>query len=68
VEKNRGQGVILRKRLEEIKWCGCIGKGVCPRKEKAQQSSTWSGEPEYAAKEGGSQKEVRKTFKILREV
>ena len=33
-----------------------------------QQGSTWSGELESAAKEGGSQKEVRRTFKILREV
>jgi len=29
---------------------------------------TRSGEPESAAREGGSQKEVRRTFKILREV
>ena len=33
-----------------------------------QQSSTRSGEPEHAAREGGSQKEVRRTFKMLREV
>ena len=33
-----------------------------------QQSSTWSGEPESAVREGGSQREVRRTFKILREV
>jgi len=38
------------------------------REAKAQQSSTWSGEPESAAKEGSSQKKVRRTFKILREV
>jgi len=35
---------------------------------KAQSSSAWSKEPESAAKEGGSQKEVRRTFKMLREV
>jgi len=54
-----------------------------PREAKAQQSGTWSGEPKGAAKEeesstpterksaareGGSRKEVRRTFKMLREV
>jgi len=39
-----------------------------PREAKAQQSSTWSGELKRAAREGGSRKEVRRTFKILREV
>jgi len=33
-----------------------------------QQSSTRSEEPEGTAREGGSQKEVRRTFKMLREV
>ena len=33
-----------------------------------QQSGAQSREPESAAKEGGSQREVRRTFKILREV
>jgi len=31
-------------------------------------SGTWSGEPESTAKEEGSQREVRRTFKMLREV
>jgi len=39
-----------------------------PREAKAQQSSARSGEPESAAREGGSQREVRRTFKMLREV
>ena len=39
-----------------------------PREAKAQQSSARSGEPECAAREGGSQQEVRRTFKMLREV
>jgi len=58
-------------------------KTVRPREAKAQQSGAWSGEPESAARgresgvpteskstarERGSRKEVRKTFKILREV
>jgi len=53
------------------------------REAKAQQSGAWSREPESAAKEressvpterkstareGGSQQEVRRTFKMLREV
>ena len=39
-----------------------------PKEAKAQQSGTRLGEPESAAKEGGSRKEVRRTFKMLREV
>jgi len=68
VEDNRGQGVISRRKLEEMKWCGCIGKVVWPRETKAQQSGTQSGEPESTAKEGGSQRDVRRMFKILKEV
>jgi len=58
-------------------------KAMQPREAKAQQSGAWSGELESVAKEressvpierksvakeGGSQKEVRRTFKMLREV
>jgi len=43
-------------------------KTAWPREAKAQQSSAWSGEPEGTAREGGSRKEVRRTFKMLREV
>ena len=54
-----------------------------PREAKAQQSGAWSGELESAAREGessvpterkstaregGSRKKVRRTFKMLREV
>ena len=39
-----------------------------PKEAKVQQSGAWSGELESAAREGGSQKEVRRTFKMLREV
>ena len=46
-------------REEKVAW---------PKEAKAQQSDIWSGELESAAREGGSQKEVRRTFKILREV
>jgi len=43
-------------------------KAARPREAKAQQSGTRSGEPESAAREEGSRKEVRRTFKMLREV
>jgi len=57
---------------KELSWCGCKGKtegkAARPREAKAQQSSTQSEELENAAREGGSQKEVRRTFNMLREV
>jgi len=43
-------------------------KTAWPREAKAQQSGARSGEPESAAREKGSRKEVRRTFKMLREV
>jgi len=43
-------------------------KAAQPREAKAQQSGVQSGEPEHPAREKGSQKEVRRTFKMLREV
>jgi len=68
VEGNRGQRVISKRKSEEIKWCGCIGEAVRPKEAKAQQGSVQLGEPESTAKEGDSQREVRRTFKMLREV
>ena len=66
------QGVIFRRKLEELKWCGCSKeerrKAVYLIEGKAQQSSTRTGALKGAAKERGSQREVRRTFKILREV
>jgi len=52
----------------ERKSAARVEKVVRPREAKAQQSGAWSGEPEHAAREGGSRKEVRRTFKMLREV
>ena len=62
-----------RKKVEggaptERKSAARVEKVARPRKAKAQQSGTRSGEPESAAREGGSRKEVRRTFKMLREV
>jgi len=42
-----------------------VERAAQPREAKAQQSSTWSGELESAARERGSQQEVRRTFKML---
>jgi len=41
---------------------------VQPREAKAQQGSTWSGELESTAKEEVKERDIRRTFKILREV
>jgi len=72
VEDNWGQGVIPFWKWKELSWCECKekteGKVAWPREAKAQQSGAWSGEPKSTAKEGGSRKEVRRTFKMLREV
>jgi len=68
VKDNREQRVISRRKLEEMKWCRCMGKVVQPKEAKAQQNSTWSGELESTAKKRGSQREVRRTFGMLRKV
>ena len=52
----------------ERKSAARVEKAAQPREAKAQQSGARSGEPESAAREGGSRKEVRRTFKMLREV
>jgi len=41
---------------------------VCPAQGKMQPGSIWSEPPKSTAKEKGKQREVRRTFKILREV
>ena len=59
VEENRGQGVIS----DRQKWCGCQKRKETEvahsKRRKAQQSGTWAGVPEGAAKEKGRQREVR---------
>jgi len=52
----------------ERKSAARVEKAAWPREAKAQQSSARSGELESVAREGGNQKEVRRTFKMLREV
>jgi len=57
-----------RRASTERKSAARVEKAARPREAKAQQSGARSGEPERAAREGGSRKEVRRTFKMLREV
>ena len=64
--------MIPFRKWKELSWCECKekteGRAARPREAKAQQSGTQSGEPESTAREGSSRKNVRRTFKILREV
>ena len=68
VEENRGQGVIS----ERQKWCGYQKRKKTEvarsEKGKTQQSGTQARALESAAKEEDRQREVRRTFKMLREV
>jgi len=68
IEENRRQGVILNRQ----KWCGCQKrkeiKAVCPIEGKVQQGSAWAVDPESTAKERSKQREIRRTFKMLREI
>jgi len=73
IAKDRGQGVVKEKEWEELKKCkGCAEKGkekaVYPIEGKVQPSSTWAKDPEGTAKEEDCQREVWRTFKILKEV
>jgi len=52
----------------ERKSAAKVERAARPKEAKAQQNSARSGELESAAREGGSRKEVRRTFKMLREV
>jgi len=72
VEDNLGQGVIPFWKWKELSWYGYKGKteekAVQPRETKAQQSGAWAGNLESAAKEEGNQREVRRTFGMLKKV
>ena len=64
-EDNIEQGVLKGRKLEEAEWCRCPKQkrkeeeAACPTKGKAQQGR---------AQAEGTAREVRRTFKILREV
>jgi len=73
-ENNRGQGVLRGRKLEEAKWCRCSKQKkrkevvVCFREEKVQQDSTQIEVPKNTAKEEDRQRDIRRTFKMLREI
>ena len=73
-EDNRGQGVLRGRKLEEAGWCGCSrqkkkgGEVVHPMERKAQWDNTQTKDPKGVARKEGEQREVRRTFKMLREV
>jgi len=73
-ENNREQGVLRGRKLEEAKWCGCSKQkkreevAARPREEKAQQGSIQTVVLNNAAKKEDRQRDVRRTFKMLREV
>ena len=73
-ENNRGQGVLRGRKLEEAEWYGCSKQKkrkevvVYPREEKAQQSGMRIVVLNGAAKKEDRQRDVRRTFKMLREI
>ena len=73
-ENNRGQGVLRGRKLEEAKWCRCSKQKkrkevvVCFREEKVQQDSTQIEVPKNTVKEEDRQRDIRRTFKMLREI
>jgi len=73
-KNNRGQGVLRGRKLEEAKWCRCSkrkkkkGVAVCSRERKVQQGSMQTEAPKGAVKEEDRQRDVRRIFKMLREV
>ena len=73
VAEDRGQGVVKGKEQEELKKYKEYakkekGKAVCPTEEKAQPSGTQTRNLESTAIERGCQREVQRTFKMLKKV
>ena len=73
-ENNRGQGVLRGRKLEEAKWCGCSKQkrreGIAARSKerKVQQDSAQTEVLKGIAKEEDRQRDIRRTFNMLREV
>jgi len=73
-ENNRGQGVLRGRKLEEAEWYGCSKQKrreevvAHPREEKIQQGGMWTVVLNGAAKKENRQRNVRRTFKMLREI
>jgi len=59
----RSEFEAMKRENDRQKWCGCQKRkeveAVHSKREKVQQSSTWAGILESAAKEEGRQREVR---------
>ena len=68
VEKNRGQEVISNRKRQCGYSKGEERKMACPKEGKAQQSSIQARALENIAKQESSQRKVRRTFQMLREV
>jgi len=73
-EDNKGQGVLKGRKLEEAEWCGCPKQrrkeeeAMCPTKGKAQQGGAQTEALKGAVEERDKQRDIRRTFKMLREV
>ena len=73
-EDNRGQEVLKGKKLEEAEWCGYPKQRrkekevVLPTKEKTQQGSMQTETLKDTAEERDKQRDIRRTFKMLKEV
>ena len=73
-ENNRGQGVLRGRKLEEAEWYRCSKQKkreevvARPREEKAQQGSMRTVVLNSTAKKEDKQRDIRRTFKMLREI
>ena len=71
--EDRGQGVVKGKEWKELKKCKGYAKKkkekvVHPTKKKVQPSDIQARDLEGTTKEGGCQREVQRTFKMLKEM
>jgi len=73
-ENNRGQGVLRGRKLEEAEWYRYSKQKkreevvARPREEKAQQGSMRTVVLNSTAKKEDKQRDIRRTFKMLREI
>jgi len=73
-ENNRGQGVLRGRKLEKAEWYRCSKQKkreevvARPREEKAQQGSMRTVVLNSTAKKEDKQRDIRRTFKMLREI
>ena len=73
-ENNRGQEVLRERKLEEAEWYGCSKQkkkkreAVHSTERKVQWNGIWTKVPKGVASGEDEQREVRRMFKILKEV